>query len=225
MGLAKLELGCGEQSLTVQRFSVEEQVSSLFVVTVRATSPSPSLDLGAIIGAPASLHIASGYAFAHDGGRQSYAGLCSHAALLHAEPRGLSRYELHLVPALWRASLGRDYRVFQHATTRRPPAHHRGLELRAHPAAPPSPHATARRGSPGRKAIPTLPTRPAACSSRRSTPPENACKFSRLQETPLDVLSSRACATARSSAAVRAGAVDEVVALDRIATRLRALVG
>jgi type VI secretion system secreted protein VgrG len=78
MPILELSFACGESSLSVRRFSVNEAVSSLFSVSVLARSESPSIDLEAIIGQPASLRVVSGWLFARLGGARLWTGIvCS----------------------------------------------------------------------------------------------------------------------------------------------------
>jgi type VI secretion system secreted protein VgrG len=100
--------------LSVRRFSVEEALSSLFDVHVWARSPDPSLDLSAIVGHDASLRVTSGYAHARGGGARLWSGIVAHAALVQAEPTGLSTYSFRIVPRLWLLTQRRGYRIFQH---------------------------------------------------------------------------------------------------------------
>ncbi len=114
MPLLELSFASGESSLSVRRFSVEEALSSLFDVSIWARSPNPSLDLSEIVGHDASLRIASGYAFARQGGARIWTGIVSQASLVQAETTGLSTYSLRIVPRLWLLTQRRGYRIFQH---------------------------------------------------------------------------------------------------------------
>ena len=57
--ILELTFACGESSLSVSRFAVREAVSSLFTLSIRAHSASPTLDLEAIIGQPTGFRLAS----------------------------------------------------------------------------------------------------------------------------------------------------------------------
>ncbi len=108
-----LSLASGD-ILSVRRFAVHEGVSSLFTVSVWARSPDPSLDLEGIIGNPAGLHIASGYAYAALGGTRLWTGLCNHVEQVQAEETGLSTYRFRIVPRLWLLTQRRGNRIYQH---------------------------------------------------------------------------------------------------------------
>ncbi|WP_437693844.1 type VI secretion system Vgr family protein [Sorangium sp. So ce176] len=101
-----------DPSLSVRRFAVEEAISTLFSATVWARSPDPSLDLSAIVGAPATFLADPGHAFSSAARR--YAGIVRHMELVEVEPGGLSLYAIHLVPALWLLTQRTNNRIFQH---------------------------------------------------------------------------------------------------------------
>jgi uncharacterized protein involved in type VI secretion and phage assembly len=52
-----LSFESGEESLSVRRFAVREAVSELFTVSIWARSREPSLDLDALVGQAAALHV------------------------------------------------------------------------------------------------------------------------------------------------------------------------
>ncbi|NUQ76783.1 MAG: type VI secretion system tip protein VgrG [Polyangiaceae bacterium] len=119
MPTLELSFACGEGSLSVRRFSVNEAVSSLFSVSVLARSESPSIDLEAIIGQPASLRVVSGWLFARLGGARLWTGIVSSIEQVQAvqpQPgaKELSTYALRIVPDLWMLTQRRNYRIFQH---------------------------------------------------------------------------------------------------------------
>ncbi|MDC0744952.1 type VI secretion system Vgr family protein [Polyangium mundeleinium] len=119
MAILELSFACGESSLSVRRFSVHESVSGLFTVSVWARSESPSIDLEAIIGQPASLRVVSGYRFARLGGARLWSGIVSSIEQVQAvQPASgtheLSTYSLRIVPSLWTLTQRRNYRIFQH---------------------------------------------------------------------------------------------------------------
>ncbi|MRG97029.1 type VI secretion system Vgr family protein [Polyangium spumosum] len=119
MPVLELTFACGESSLLVRRFSVHESVSGLFTVSVWARSESPSIDLEAIIGQPASLRVVSGWLFAKLGGARLWSGIVSSIEQVQAvQPasgaKELSTYSLRIVPDLWMLTQRRNYRIFQH---------------------------------------------------------------------------------------------------------------
>ncbi|MRG96740.1 type VI secretion system Vgr family protein [Polyangium spumosum] len=119
MPILELSFACGETSLSVRHFSVQEAVSSLFTVSVMARSESPGIDLEAIIGKPASLRVVSGWLHARLGGARLWSGIVNAIEQVHAvQPGGqgkeLSTYSLTLVPELWLLTQNRNYKIFQH---------------------------------------------------------------------------------------------------------------
>ncbi|MDI1451242.1 type VI secretion system tip protein TssI/VgrG [Polyangium sp. 6x1] len=119
MPILELSFACGETSLSVRHFAVQEAVSSLFTVSVMARSESPGIDLEAIIGKPASLRVVSGWLYARLGGARLWSGIVNSIEQVHAvQPGGqgkeLSTYSLTIVPTLWLLTQRRNYKIFQH---------------------------------------------------------------------------------------------------------------
>jgi type VI secretion system secreted protein VgrG len=102
----------------VRSFHVEEGVSRPFSVELTLVSRDASLDLGAVIGKPASLHLETGYA--HAPGGRTFTGVCSFATRVRGVAEGaggsaaLSTYALRLVPTLWLLTQRTNHRTFQH---------------------------------------------------------------------------------------------------------------
>jgi type VI secretion system secreted protein VgrG len=94
--------------MDVRRFSVHEEMSEHFHVTVWARNKNPRIDLEKKVGAPASFTIQD-----HVQSR-TWAGGLAHAEQTRVEVDGLSLYMVELVPALWITTQRRDHRVFQH---------------------------------------------------------------------------------------------------------------
>ncbi|WP_437719052.1 type VI secretion system tip protein TssI/VgrG [Sorangium sp. So ce448] len=113
MSLIQLAFESGETSLDVRRFDVQESVSGLFSLSVRAVSPNADIDLESIVGKEASLRIANGIAFARLGTRY-WTGICSHIEQLQAETTGVSTYHLRIMPTLWLLTQRRNHRIYQH---------------------------------------------------------------------------------------------------------------
>jgi uncharacterized protein involved in type VI secretion and phage assembly len=114
--LAGLELSFSDvhhASLSVRRFSVREALSEPFDVTVRVVSSDVELDLESLVGQRASLvferSLLNGQ---HE--RRVFSGICRSVEHVRSEDRGLSTYDLRLVPALWLLSQRSDHRIFQH---------------------------------------------------------------------------------------------------------------
>ncbi|AUX39059.1 type IV secretion protein Rhs [Sorangium cellulosum] len=119
MSILDLVVASGESGLSVRRFSIREAVSTPFSISLWARSPDPSLDLGAVVGQPASFRMVAGYAHVLGGGTRRWSGLVSYAEQAHAlQPavgqRGLSTYHLRIVPALWLLTQRRGNRIYQH---------------------------------------------------------------------------------------------------------------
>ncbi|MFT3764626.1 MAG: type VI secretion system tip protein TssI/VgrG [Minicystis sp.] len=118
MSLLDLSVASGDGSLSVRRISIQEGISRLFTISVVARTEDPSLNLEAIVGKPAALRAATGYAYATVPGR-TWTGICSYAeqvqALAHAPgERPLSTYFFRIVPGLWLLTQRQGYRIYQH---------------------------------------------------------------------------------------------------------------
>lgn len=107
-----LSFASGESSLSVRRFSVHEDMSSLFAVSIWARSPNEDIDLSSIIGHPAAFRALTGYAHTQAGERL-WSGICSHMELVQGESTGLSTYYLRIVPTLWLLTQRRNNKIFQ----------------------------------------------------------------------------------------------------------------
>jgi type VI secretion system secreted protein VgrG len=119
MSTLELTFASGESSLSVRRFAIEEAVSSLFSVSVWARSPDPSVDLDALVGRPATFRVVAGYKFALGQGARAWSGVVSYAEQVYAlQPtpgqKGLSTYQLTIVPELWLLTQRSGNRVYQH---------------------------------------------------------------------------------------------------------------
>lgn len=116
MSILELSFQSGESSLSVRRFSVHEELSSLFSISIWARSPNEDIDLAAIVGKPAGFRVVSGLKFASLGGGRVWTGICNHMELVQSEPTGLSTYYLRIVPKLWFLSQRTNNRIFQRAS-------------------------------------------------------------------------------------------------------------
>jgi len=114
MTVLDLTLASGDHGLSVRRFTAVEGISSLFRVDIQALSPDPDIDLSSILGQPASLRVVHGTAHLVDLGERVFQGIVSSIAQVRAEEKGLTAYEITLVPALALLAHRRDHRVFQH---------------------------------------------------------------------------------------------------------------
>jgi type VI secretion system secreted protein VgrG len=102
-----------EDSLSVRQFSVHEEMSALFLCSIRARSPSDDLDFETIVGKAASFHLNNGQKGLQADTR-TFTGVCSHMEQVQVESNGLSTYHLHLVPRLWLLTQRTNHRLFQH---------------------------------------------------------------------------------------------------------------
>ncbi len=115
MPTLELSFASKEDSLSVRHFAIREEISGLFEVAVLARSPHDEIDLEGIVGQGAGFALDSGVVHLTATSR-AWTGICSHMELVQAEPTGLSTYFLTIVPALWRTTLRRNNRIFQHLT-------------------------------------------------------------------------------------------------------------
>src|ERR1700729_2285654 len=95
--------------LVVTHFETRDQLSTLFSVAVWGRSTDPAVDLGAVVGQPATFTVDAGEA-----GTRTWTGVCSHAEQVQAEPTGLSTYSFRIVPTLWLLQERRNHRIYQH---------------------------------------------------------------------------------------------------------------
>ncbi|UQA56367.1 type VI secretion system tip protein TssI/VgrG [Polyangium aurulentum] len=109
----ELSFASKEDSLSVRHFAIREEISGLFEVDVLARSPLEEIDLEGLVDNGAGFGIHGGGAFFSG---RVWTGICSHMELVQAEPSGLSTYFIKIVPALWRTTLRRNHRIFQHMT-------------------------------------------------------------------------------------------------------------
>jgi len=91
----------------VRRFVVRERMSALFEVHLVAVSDNHDIDFEGVIGQPMSFT-----ARALNRAR-TWSGICSHLRQIAVEERGLSTYELTLVPTFWLLTQRRNHRMFQ----------------------------------------------------------------------------------------------------------------
>ncbi|UQA56369.1 type VI secretion system Vgr family protein [Polyangium aurulentum] len=111
----ELSFASNEDSLSVRRFAIREEISSLFEVDVLARSPLDEIDLEGLVDGGAGFGFDSGVLHLTTT-KRVWTGICSHMELVQAEPTGLSTYFIKIVPALWRTTQRRNNRIFQHMT-------------------------------------------------------------------------------------------------------------
>ncbi|MFO0587855.1 MAG: type VI secretion system tip protein TssI/VgrG [Polyangiaceae bacterium] len=97
-------------TLDVRHFSVTERISSLFEISLVATSGNDDIDFEAVVGQPMSFKLRAGV-LPHQ--ERTWSGVCNHLQQVAVEDRGLSTYQISLVPTLWLLTQRRNHRMFQ----------------------------------------------------------------------------------------------------------------
>lgn len=100
--------------LDVQSFTVVEQISGLFSINVVARTGESNLDLDTIVDSGAAFSLNRGDRGAT--GTRLWSGICSQITHVSAHDEGLSEYVIEVVPELWRLTLRKNSRIFQHAS-------------------------------------------------------------------------------------------------------------
>ena len=106
----RVRVGSGDP-LDVRSLVIEERMSSLFTIRLVVVSASTDLDFDAIVGHEASFSMTRPRR--HEASR-TWTGICSDLQQLTVEERGLSTYELTLVPSMWLLTQRKNHRMFQH---------------------------------------------------------------------------------------------------------------
>jgi type VI secretion system secreted protein VgrG len=107
----------GSDVLDVRHFAIHESMNDLFEVSILAVSSDDNVDLDAVVGKGAAFKLETGNYQAGTPVRV-WAGICAHMSQVHAEPApGQSLYHIMIVPTLWRTTLRRNSRIYQHQTT------------------------------------------------------------------------------------------------------------
>lgn len=116
--MTKLELSFvnGEESLSVRRFSIREAISQPFEVNVIARSEREDLELQTFVNKAGALRFEPGVVHLQQQARV-WAGIVSSMEQLQPEETGLSTYAIRIVPTLWRTTLRRGNRIYQHLST------------------------------------------------------------------------------------------------------------
>ncbi|MFO0590628.1 MAG: type VI secretion system tip protein TssI/VgrG [Polyangiaceae bacterium] len=97
-------------TLDVRHFNVAERISSLFEISLVATCDNDDVDFEAAIGQPMTFKLTKGVL---PGQQRTWTGLCSQLQQVQVEDRGLSTYQITLVPTLWLLTQRRNHRMFQ----------------------------------------------------------------------------------------------------------------
>ena len=98
-------------TIDVRHFTVSERMSSLFEISLVATSPNDDIDFESVVGQPMSVKLRVGV-LPHQ--ERTWTGVCSLLQQVAVEDRGLSTYQVTLVPNLWLLTQRRNPRTFQH---------------------------------------------------------------------------------------------------------------
>jgi type VI secretion system secreted protein VgrG len=107
----------GPDVLDVRHFSIHEGMNELFEVSVLASSTDDNIDLDGVVGKGGAFKLETSNYKASTPVRV-WAGVVAHMSQVHAEPApGVSVYHVMIVPMLWRTTLRRNSRVYQHMTT------------------------------------------------------------------------------------------------------------
>ncbi|MBK8258931.1 MAG: type VI secretion system tip protein VgrG [Polyangiaceae bacterium] len=103
-----LQVASGD-TLDVRRFTVSEQMSQLFDVSLVAMCANENLDFDAIVGQKAT------FGLTEAGGERKWVGVVSELSQVQTEgsETGLSTYHLRIVPSLWFTTQRRNHRMFQ----------------------------------------------------------------------------------------------------------------
>ena len=118
MTILELSVASGHP-LSVRRFNVSEAVSSLTSIAVRARCLEADVDLEAILGKEASLHIVHGTVHVAGLGSRTWKGICTHIEQVQGVSplpgqKAESTYFLRIAPRAWLLTQRRGYRIYQH---------------------------------------------------------------------------------------------------------------
>jgi type VI secretion system secreted protein VgrG len=94
----------------VHRYELREALHQLLDLRVEIRTEDPALDVAALVGARARVR------FDDEPVHKEVVGIVRTIQQLSAEPTGLSRYELWVVPPCWLTTRRTDQRIFQHRT-------------------------------------------------------------------------------------------------------------
>ncbi|KYG05659.1 hypothetical protein BE21_39330 [Sorangium cellulosum] len=100
----------GVTGFEVHQLDYRDALNELFDLTLDVVSTDPEVDLSSVVGEEIVIEL--------DGEPllKKVHGIVRRVRQLSAEPTGVSRYELAVVPPLWLATRGADHRIFQDLT-------------------------------------------------------------------------------------------------------------
>ncbi|NUO53062.1 MAG: type VI secretion system tip protein VgrG [Polyangiaceae bacterium] len=101
-----------DADIDVRHFSVREAVSSLFSIHLQFVSSRTDIDFDGVIGREASFKVNRGGTFTEP---RMWSGVASNIEQIDIEDteKGLSTYQVTLVPKIWLLTQRRNYRMFQ----------------------------------------------------------------------------------------------------------------
>jgi type VI secretion system secreted protein VgrG len=109
-----------DDAFDVRSFVVQEGLSTLFSVSLSVVSPLDAVDLGEMVGQRADFRIHGGKPHGGDDDHRergrAWTGIVKRFEQVHAEPTGLSTYELEIVPTLWLLTQRTNYRVYNNVS-------------------------------------------------------------------------------------------------------------
>ncbi|EYF08688.1 type VI secretion system Vgr family protein [Chondromyces apiculatus] len=111
MSIANLAVSvASSDAFSVRQFTVQEALSSPFLVSLVVVSENAGVDFDAVVGQPARFSIQG------ERHARSWSGLCNRFEQIGFEQEGMSIYHLNVVPRIWLATQRRNYRMFQQAS-------------------------------------------------------------------------------------------------------------
>lgn len=115
MSLLELSI-TGGPALRVHHFSIQENMSDMFEVTLVAHLDDPAVDLESLVGQPATFKIVAGTLYAQNMGTRCWKGIVRFVEQTHAQGKtsGLSSYYIQIVPDLYKLTQRTNHRIFQH---------------------------------------------------------------------------------------------------------------
>ncbi|WP_438019657.1 type VI secretion system tip protein TssI/VgrG [Sorangium sp. So ce315] len=102
--------GSGVTGFEIHQLDYRDALNELFELTLDVTSTDPEVDLSSVVGEDIVVEL-KGEPFL-----RKVHGIVRRVRQLSAEPTGVSRYELVVVPPLWLTTRGADHRIFQNLT-------------------------------------------------------------------------------------------------------------
>ncbi|XXY21031.1 type VI secretion system tip protein TssI/VgrG [Sorangium sp. So ce216] len=102
--------GSGVTGLEVHQIEYRDALNELFELTLDVMSTDPEVDLSSVVGEEIVVELNT------EPFLKKVRGIVRRVRQLSAEPTGVSRYELVVVPPLWLTTRGADHRIFQNLT-------------------------------------------------------------------------------------------------------------